>query len=92
MWVITPCIGGGWGVFHHRVARRLAGSKPCIGRYGLWVYTAPEDTMAEAVFQEVETYVSHLQNTVAQFIATRPIMDLCLAAERRSGSRVSKQW
>ena len=48
--------------------------------------------MAEAVFQEVETYVSHLQNTVAQFIATRPIMDLCLAAERRSGSRVSKQW
>ena len=33
--------------------------------------------------QEVETYVSCHQNTVAQFIASRPIMDLCLAAVRR---------
>ena len=48
--------------------------------------------MEEALLQEVETYTSHLHNTVAQFIATGPIMDLCLAVERRLGSRVSKQW
>ena len=29
---------------------------------------------------------------VAQFIASRPIMDLCLAAERRLGSQVAKQY
>ena len=48
--------------------------------------------MAEAVLQEVETYISRLQNTVAQFIKIRPIMDLCLLAERRMGSRVPKRW
>ena len=48
--------------------------------------------MTNTGLQEVETYVSHHQNTVAQFIATRPIMDLCLVAERRPGSRVTKRW
>ena len=28
------------------------------------------------------------QNTVAQFIATRPILELCEVAERRGGTRV----
>ena len=42
--------------------------------------------------QEVETYVFRLQNTVAQYIATRPIMDLCLAAKRSSGLRVVMWW
>ena len=40
----------------------------------------------------METYVSHFHSTVSQFIVTRPIMDLCLAAEMRPGSQVAKQW
>ena len=48
--------------------------------------------MAEAGLQEVETYVSRRQNTVAQYIATRLIMDLCLAAKRRPGPRVAMWW
>ena len=48
--------------------------------------------MTNTVLREVETYVSCRQNTVAQFIATKPIMDLCLAAERIPGSWVSRQW
>ena len=48
--------------------------------------------MVEAVLQEVETYTSRLQNTVTKFIATNTIMDLCLAAERRPGSRVTNRW
>ena len=48
--------------------------------------------MAEARLQEVKTYVSCRQNTFTQFIATRPIMDLCLAVERRTGSRVFRRW
>ena len=42
--------------------------------------------------QEVENYVLCRQNTVAQFIATRPIMDLSMVAERRLGSRVPTWW
>ena len=48
--------------------------------------------MAEAVLKEVEIYVSLRHNIVAQFIAARPIMDLCLAEEKRTGSRLIKRW
>ena len=48
--------------------------------------------MAEAGLQEVDTYVSCRQNMTAQYIETRPIMDLCLAADRILGTRVSNQW
>ena len=51
-----------------------------------------EDVMAEAGFQEVETYVSCRQNMFAQFIATSPIIDLFLVVERRTVSRVAKRW
>ena len=48
--------------------------------------------MAEAGLQEVETYVSCHQNTVAQYIATKPIMDLCLAAKWSPGPKVEMWW
>ena len=48
--------------------------------------------MAEARFREVDTYVSLLQNTVAQYIATRTIMDMCLAMKRRPGPKVTMGW
>ena len=48
--------------------------------------------MAEAGLQEVENYVSRQQNTVEKYIATRPIMELCLTAKRRPGSRAAMRW
>ena len=33
--------------------------------------------MAEAGFKDIGTYVTGRQNTVAQYIETRPILDLC---------------
>ena len=48
--------------------------------------------MSEAVLKEVENYVSHRQNTVAQYIATRTIMEICLAENRNPGPSVATQW
>ena len=48
--------------------------------------------MAEAILQEVETYDSRCQNTVAQFITIGDIVDLYLAAEQRLLARVVKLW
>ena len=48
--------------------------------------------MDEAVLQEMDTHISRHQNTVTQFIATSPIINLCLAAYQRSGSRISQRW
>ena len=80
------------GSFHHRVAHRLTGRKTQKGRDGVWFYPPLEDAMAEAGLQEVETYVYLRQNTVAQYIVTRPIMELCLAENCRLGPRVDMLW
>ena len=71
--------------FHHRVVRRMAGMVPerQLGRK--WVYPPIWTAMAMVGLDEIGVYIARRQNTVAQNIATRPIMDLCLAAERRPG-------
>ena len=90
-WVLTPRIKRVLGRFHHRVACRITVSQTQKVRYGGWVYPPLEDAMVEAGLQEVETYVSLRQNTVAQYISARHIMDLCLAAKRRPEPRVEMQ-
>ena len=70
----------------------MTGRKPRKVRYRGWVYPPLEDAITEVGLQEVDTYVSCLQNTVAQYIATRPIMDLCLAAKRVMGPIVAMWW
>ena len=90
-WVMTLRIERVLDGFHHKLDHRLTRRQHWIGREDGWVYSPMEKTIVESRLQEVETYVSHRQNTVAQFIATRPIKDLCLAAARRQESRVSKQ-
>ena len=48
--------------------------------------------MVEAGFEEIGTYVTRMQNTVTQYIATRPILDLYERSDQRPGERVSWQW
>ena len=45
-----------------------------------------------AGLEEVDMYVPRRQNTITQYIMTRPILELCLEAERRTGVRVAKIW
>ena len=46
---------------------------------------ASVDLMVEARFKAAV-------NTVAQYIAMRPIMDLCERSTRQPGARLSQQW
>ena len=48
--------------------------------------------MAEAGFKEIGVYVTRRQNTVAQYIATQPILELCERSIWRPGSWVSWRW
>ena len=45
--------------------------------------------MAEAGFEGIGTYIMSRQNTAAEYIATRPILDLYERSARRPGARVS---
>ena len=40
----------------------------------------------------IRTSILQRQNTVAKFIATRPILGLCKVAVRRPGTRVPRRW
>ena len=51
-----------------------------------------EEVIQEAVFEDMETYISRRNNIVAQFIATRSILDVCLGMDRHPGVRVAKWW
>ena len=48
--------------------------------------------MVEAVFEGVRTYITRSQNTVAQYIASQSILDLCERSAGRPGARVSWWW
>ena len=74
--------------FQGRVARRMKGRMPRRKRDGKWLYPPLAGATKEAGIVRVRTLVLRRQNTVAQFIATRPILELCEVAERRGGTRV----
>ena len=91
-WVLTPRMEQDLDRFHHRVARRLTGRKPRRRGDGSWAYPTLEETMGEAGFKEIRKSVTRRQNTVAQYIATQPILDLCERSNRRPGARVYRRW
>ena len=48
--------------------------------------------MEESRFDEIGVYILKRQNTVAQYIATRPIMDLCKMMVWSPGARNAQRW
>ena len=48
--------------------------------------------MKEAGIKDIRTSINNRQNTVAQYIATRPILDLCEETNQIGGVRVSRRW
>ena len=59
---------------------------------GSWEYLSLEEEMEEPGFEGIGTYITRRQNTFAQYIVTRPILDLCERSTRKLGARVSQQW
>ena len=48
--------------------------------------------MKEAGFKEIRVLITNRQNTVTQYIATRPLLELCEGAKQRGGARVTRRW
>ena len=88
-WVLTPRMERALRIFQHKVARRITGRQPRRRGDRSSDYPPLAATMAESGFEEIGTYVTRRQNTVAQYIATRPILDLCERSIQRTGSWVS---
>ena len=48
--------------------------------------------MQDAGLTEIRKSIANRQNTVAQYIATRPLLDLCEGARAREGARMPMRW
>ena len=42
--------------------------------------------------KDIETYISRWKHIIAQYIKTRPILDLLLEAAQRPGAQVKSMW
>ena len=91
-WVLTPRMEQALHSFKHRVARRLTGSHLKRRGDGSWAYPPLEEAMEETGFEGIRKFITRRQDTVAQYIATRPILDLYEQSVRRPGARVSRRW
>ena len=59
---------------------------------GTWVYVSIGAALEMVGLEEIGAYIARRQNTVAQYILTRPVMDLCLVEEWKTGMRLYMQW
>ena len=92
-WVLMRKMESALDAFQVRVARKLTGKLPCRGKDGQWFYPSLAGAMNEAGIVQIWTSILQRQNTVAQFIATWPILGLCEGAVRQPGERVpSRRW
>ena len=91
-WVLTPRMEQALDSFKHRVAQWITGRQPRIRGGGSWYYPSLEEATGGVGFKGIRKSVMTRQNTVARYIATLPILDLCEQSTRRPGARVSWRW
>ena len=72
--------------------RKITGRQPQKIKDRRWVYPPLAGIMKEAVMVGIRTSILRRQNTVAKYIVTRPILDLCEQATRHPGVQVSRWW
>ena len=86
-WVLTGKMEAALDTFQGRVARRLTGRLPRRGRDRKWQYIPLAGAIKNAGIVRVRTSVLRRQNTVVQFVATRPILALCEGTEQLMSTR-----
>ena len=91
-WFLTLRMEKALDSFKSRVARRITGRQRRQSKYNIWEYPPLVGSKKEALMVGIQTSITRRQNRVAQYTATRPILDLCERATRRPGARVSQRW
>ena len=91
-WVVTPWMVKSLLGFHHQAVERMVAMVPKRQLNGTWVYTPIWAALVILGLEEIRLYIARRENTVAQKIATHPIMELCLSVEWRMGIKLLQIW
>ena len=87
--MFTPRMERSLDSFQHMVARRITiRQKRRLGG-GSWAYPPFEEAMGLVGFEGISKFISRRQNMVAQYIATRKLLDLFERSAQRPVARVS---
>jgi hypothetical protein len=93
MWVISPQAMARLEGFHIRAAWRMAQKhKPRRGPRKEWVYPKSEDVLRECGMKSIAEYIQICQQTIAVYVATRPILWECRQGERQRGAVPHRWW
>ena len=83
-----PCMRRDLGRLHNRVSKRIMVRQLQRRLDGRWEYPLFVEAMWEVGLEEAEPYLLRRKNTAAQYIVTRPILELCEEAVQRYGTWV----
>ena len=79
--------------FHITAAYRMAKvHKPRKDEEGNWTYYPSKDVLEEVGLLTIDEYIEKRRNKVAEYIATRPVLDLCRGESRRPGTTHHKKF
>jgi hypothetical protein len=79
--------------FHIRAAWRMSGKRPERNMDGSWTYPRSEEVLEAVRMKSIaHYYVDVQQQTIANFIVSQPIHELCTGAVRKRGSPVPPFW
>jgi hypothetical protein len=92
-WVISPQAMAQLEGFHIRASWQMARRhKPRWGPWKEWVYPKSEDVLTECGMKMIAEYVQIRQQTIAVYVATRPILQECRQGEQQRGAVPHRWW
>ena len=90
-WVVTRPMLQLLEGFHNRVARKLTGRMPYL-EGDTWIYPPMKETLEKANMYTVEHYIRVRQAHMEDYVATRPILPTCKAAQQAAGESDRLRW
>jgi hypothetical protein len=92
-WVISWTAMARLEGFHIRAAYRMAKkNRPKRGPNREWIYPRLEDVLKECGMKTMEEYILACRQTIAVYVATRPILDECSQGKRKRGAIPHRWW
>ena len=92
-WVVTEDMLGVLESFHRQIARRLAGCAPVyLRREGKWSHPPLGNAYEKAGLYTMEEYIARRKNGIVDYIASRPLYDLCCSKETPEGPAAHQYW
>ena len=92
-WVTTPSMMKVLNGFHIRAAYRMSKLyKPKENDDGTWTYPATKDVLEELGLETIDHYIEKRRNSIAEYVATRPIFETCQEESIRPGTSHHKRF